>query len=413
MRKISSISLLAVIGLLTALLLVACGDNTATTGTSTGATAAGTKASATTAAMAMSPGTAMAMTTSAAAMTTSAGGTTAAMTSVAATTSAAVTTAAASGTGKKIRVALVTDTGRIDDKSFNQSAYEGVVRAQKELGADIKYIETKDQKDYARNIKQFVDEKFDVIVTVGFLMGDATIEAAKANPTIKFIGVDQGQQATVANLAGLVFDEDKAGFQAGALAAGMSQKGKIAAVLGTKTVPAVVKFAEGYKLGAAYLDANYKSLVKAGKTEVILNYHADDNNTFSDPTWGAQQAQTLIQSGNDVIFGAGGGTGNGAVEAGASAGVYVIGVDTDQYLTLPKAQPKILSSATKLLTEGTFNLIKTAQDGSFKGGNNVGPTGLAPFHDTDKAIPQELKDALKKIESGLKDGTIQTGVKVG
>jgi len=309
---------------------------------------------------------------------------------------------------------MVTDSGRIDDKSFNQASWEGVQQAQKELGVDIKYIETKDTKDYAKNIKQFVDEKYDVIVTVGFLIGDTTTDAAKANPSIKFIGVDQFQAASAPNLAGLIFDEDKSGFLAGALAAGMSKSGKLAAVLGTKSVPPVVKFGEGYKAGAGYLfDTSPKLVPSAKKPEVTLTYHPDGDNAFNDPEWGAQQAQSLIQAGHDIVFGGGGNTGNGAVEAGAEKGVYVIGVDTDQYLTLPKAAPKMLSSATKVLSKGVFGLIKDAQGGKLKGGNNVGDSGLAPFHDTESAIPAELKDMLKKIDAGLKDGSIKTGVKVG
>ncbi len=420
MRKISSISLLAMLSLLAALILVACGDPTATTAPAATTAAATTAAATTAAATTAAPAATTAAATTAAATTAAVAATTAVATTAApaattaapAATTAVATTAAVAAGGKKLKVGLVTDTGRVDDKSFNQSAWEAVQKAGKELGFETKYVETKDGKDYAKNIKQFVDDKYDVIVTVGFLMADATVDAAKANPTTLFIAVDQFQGADLKNLAGLIFEEDKSGFLAGALAAGMSQKGKIAAVLGTKSVPPVARFGEGYKAGAAYLDANFKTLVKTGKTDVSLTYHADEN-AFNDPAWGTQQSQSLIQTGNDVIFGAGGGTGNGAIEAAAGQGVWVIGVDTDQYLTLPRAAPKMLSSATKLITDGVFNLLKDAQAGKLKGGNNVGGSGLAPFHDSESAIPAELKDALKKIDAGLKDGSIKTGVKIG
>jgi basic membrane protein A len=300
----------------------------------------------------------------------------------------------------------------VDDKSFNQSAWEGVQAYGQAAGVDVKYIETKDQKDYAANIKQFVDEKYDVIVTVGFLMADATISAAKDNPSIMFVGVDQAQDpsAILPNLVGLTFEEDKAGFAIGALAAGMTQSGKIGAVVGTKSVPAVVRYAEGYKAGAAWLVANHKDLVKPGNVSVTLTYHPDSGSPFNDPTWGAQQTQSLIQAGNDIIFGGGGATGNGAVEAGAAAGIYVIGVDVDQYFTLPKAQPKLLSSATKDIKAGVFDSLVQASNGQLKGGNVVGPTGLAPFHDTDSAIPAALKTVLTTLVKGLQDGSIKTGV---
>jgi basic membrane protein A len=175
----------------------------------------------------------------------------------------------------------------------------------------------------------------------------------------------------------------------------------------------VQRFGEGYKAGADYLLKTTPALVPAGSVATTLTYHADGNNAFNDPVWGSQQAQTLIQAGNDVIFGAGGNTGNGALEGAADKGVYVIGVDVDQYLTVPKAAPKMLSSATKLLTQSVFDNVKAAMGGTFKGGNFVGGSGLAPFHDQDANIPAALKDALKKIDAGLKDGSIKTGVKVG
>ncbi|MBT3313226.1 MAG: BMP family ABC transporter substrate-binding protein, partial [Anaerolineae bacterium] len=154
-------------------------------------------------------------------------------------------------------VGLVTDVGEIDDKSFNQSAWEGVEQAVAELGAFSKYVETKDAKDYAANIGLFAEKDYDVIVTVGFAMGDATLTAAAEYPEIDFIGVDQGQWGgDVANVAGLIFPEDKAGFLAGALAAQVSETGTIAAVLGTDLVPPVVAFKEGYEAGALYINPN-------------------------------------------------------------------------------------------------------------------------------------------------------------
>ena len=121
-------------------------------------------------------------------------------------------------------VGLVTDLGKVDDKSFNQSAWEGAKAAAEEAGGISKYVETVDTKDYAANIKQFTDKSYDVIVTVGFLMADATVAAAKANPNTKFIGVDQFQGETVDNLTGLIFPEDQAGYAAGYLAGLIDRK---------------------------------------------------------------------------------------------------------------------------------------------------------------------------------------------
>src|SRR5204862_7944894 len=119
---------------------------------------------------------------------------------------------------KKLRVGLVTDVGKVDDKSFNQSTWEGVQCAATNLGADVKFIETTDPKDYAKNIDQFAQDNYDVIVTVGFALGQATQEAAQKYTKIKFIGVDQFQDKDIQNLAGLTFNDDKAGYLAGYLA---------------------------------------------------------------------------------------------------------------------------------------------------------------------------------------------------
>lgn len=338
----------------------------------------------------------------------------------AATTAAAATTGATAG-GKKLKIGLVTDIGKVDDKSFNQSAWEGAQKFAKDTGGEAKFIETANTNDYAKNIGQFVTEKYDVIVTVGFLMYDATVKAAKENPNTFFIGVDQSHidfktgQPTAPNAIGLIFEEDKAGFLVGALASGMSKTKKIGGVFGRKDVPAVARFGEGYKAGAEWLDKNYPKL-GGSPTTVTLVYHAPDDNAFTDPTWGNSQAKNFVQAGHDVIFGGGGKTGNGAVAGAAEAGAYVIGVDVDQYLTLPSESPqvaaKILSSATKRITDGVYNILGTVKDGKAKGGDNVGPVGLAPFHDTEKSIPQDLKDALTKLDAGLKDGSIKTGVKI-
>ena len=300
-------------------------------------------------------------------------------------------------------VGLVTDVGEIDDKSFNQSAWEGVQRAEAELGAQVDFIETQDAKDYATNIGLFADNGYDVIVTVGFALGTATLEAAAKYPTINFIGVDQFQGEAVANVSGLIFAEDKAGFLAGALAAMLSESGTVAAVLGTNLVPPVVAFKEGYEAGALYINADIN---------LISTYHPGGLDVaFTDPEWGATTAaQAIDTNGADVVFGAGGKTGNGAlIEVASREGVYCIGVDSDQWETVPEAHPCLVSSAMKLITPGVFDLISAAQSDAFPGGNFVGTVGLAPFHDFDAQIPQEVKDRLIEIDAGLQDGTISTG----
>ncbi len=313
-------------------------------------------------------------------------------------------------------VGLVTDVGKVNDKSFNQSAWEGVQQSNTEGVADlVQFIETADAKDYAKNINTFGDGGFDVIVTVGFGLGEATTAAALAYPEINFIGVDQFQawQFTedtaddVANLTGLGFPEDNAGFLVGALAAMMSETHVIGAVCGTDVVPPVWRFGEGYKAGAAYADG-----MNATTTEVQVVYHSDVgfDKTFTDPEWGAQTAKAMMDNGADAIFGCGGLTGNGAITAAAQAGKYAIGVDADQYLTLPEAAPRMLSSAMKLITPGVTQLVAAAKDGSIVAGNFTGAASYAPFHDLDGEVSAEIKATMVEINAGLLDGSIKTGV---
>jgi basic membrane protein A len=303
-------------------------------------------------------------------------------------------------------VGLVTDVGEVDDKSFNQAAWEGVQLAASELGAQTEYVETGDAKDYAANIDLFAGKNYDVIVTVGFALGEATSEAAAKYPEIDFIGVDQFLGEAPANQAGLIFPEDHAGFQAGVLAAMLTESNTIAAVLGTDLVPPVVAFNAGYEGGAKYVnpDINLISTFHPGGMDVA----------FTDPEWGATTAKQAIDQGADVVFGAGGKTGNGAlIETAGVDGAYCIGVDSDQWETVPEAHDCLVSSAMKLITPGVFDLAKLSHDGSFPNGNFVGTTGLAPFHDFEDQIPQEVKDKLAEVEAGLLDGSISTGYNPG
>lgn len=296
-------------------------------------------------------------------------------------------------------VGLVTDVGEIDDKSFNQSAWEGVQQAEADLGATVNYVETKDAKDYMANIQLFADQNYDIIVTVGFALGASTLEAAAMYPEIEFIGVDQFQESPVDNVAGLIFEEAKSGFLAGVLAAELTQTNTIAAVLGTDLVPPVVAFKEGYEAGAAWANPD---------VTVISTYHPGGLDVaFTDPEWGATTAAQAIENGADVVFGAGGKTGNGAlIETAAHEGDYCIGVDSDQWLTVPEAHPCLVSSAMKLITPGVVDLINLAAEGNFPAGNYVGAVGLAPFHDFDGMISQDIKDKIDEARTGLDDGSI-------
>ncbi len=332
-----------------------------------------------------------------------------------ATTKAAVT-AADCGKSGVFCVGLVTDVGKVDDKSFNQTAWEGVQLAKTNGDADwVQYIETTDAKDYDKNIATFADAGYNAIVTVGFNLTDSTYAAAKKYPNLKFIGIDQflSKDANhpdwpLANLVSISYNEDQSGFLVGALGAMMSASHSLGAVCGTDAVPPVWRYGEGYKAGAAYEDAK-----NGTKTEVNVVYHSDVgfDKTFTDPTWGADTANSMIDKGADVIFGCGGKTGNGAVDAAAQRGVYAIGVDTDQYYTLPEADAHLLSSAMKPETQPVADVIKATKAGNFPtGGLFMGPSGYAPYHDLASKVPANVDTEMQALLKGLTDGSIKTNV---
>jgi len=313
-------------------------------------------------------------------------------------------------------VGLVTDVGKIDDKSFNQSSWEALQQAKTDGYVDwVQYIETTDSKDYAKNLITFADEGYDILVTSGYNLGAATTETALLYPEVMFIGVDQpygdfvaADAEVPANFVGLIYHEDQTGFLVGALAAMMSETHKIGGVAGTDLIPPVWRFGEGYRAGAAYIDAEMGMT-----TEVTVIYHSDVgfDKTFTDPEWGKTTADSMIDQGVDVIFGIGGKTGNGAVEGAAARGVYGIGVDKDQYYELIEAQAYLLTSAMKQIKPGVYDLIVLAVEGNFPGGGNFyGVIDYAPYHDTEDLVPDSVKTKMEELKAGILDGSILTGV---
>ncbi len=182
----------------------------------------------------------------------------------------------------------------------------------------------------------------------------------------------------------------------------MTKSGTIAAVLGTDLVPPVVAFKVGYENGAKFINPaiNLISTFHPGGLDVA----------FTDPEWGATTAKQAMDQGADVVFGAGGKTGNGAlIEVAGNEGKFCIGVDSDQWETVPEAHPCLISSAMKLITPGAFGLIELAKKDQFPAGNFFGAVGLAPFHDFERDIPKDVQEKLQEIDAGLKDGSISTG----
>ncbi|RMG82593.1 MAG: BMP family ABC transporter substrate-binding protein [Chloroflexi bacterium] len=303
-------------------------------------------------------------------------------------------------------VCLITDIGRINDGTFNQFAYEGMVRAVEEFDLDSTFIETQSEVDYEANINTCLRDGFDVIITVGFALADATRAAAEANPEVYFIGVDQFFEEPLPNLVGLQFREDQAGFLAGAMAALVSETGTVAGVYGVD-IPPVVRFRNGFEQGARYINPDIE----------VLGVYIDD---FQAPDRGASAAEQFIGEGADVIFGAGGPTGSGGILAAAAQGIFVIGVDQDEYYTTfgegesPGAE-YLISSAIKRVDNGVYDMIAAAALGEPYPEDSIyvlevanDGIGFAPPHDSD--LPQEVTEQVTEILEGLRDGSIETGV---
>jgi len=311
---------------------------------------------------------------------------------------------------KKFKVGLVTDVGSLDDKSFNASAWAGVQRAVKELGVEAKAIESKQPTDYIKNISTFVNEKYDLIITVGFLMGDDTRKAAEQFPDQKFAIVDNAyfDEKAPKNVAGIQFSEDQSGYLAGVAAGLMTKSNVLGGVYGL-AIPPVCKFRKGYEAGAKSVNPNVKILgVYQGPS---------DGAAFNNPQWGAARAKDQIAQKADIIFSAGGTTGNGGLEELSKAtGVMGIGVDQDQYFTLSDNIKKVLlTSAMKKVDQSTFAMVKDLVDGKFSGGVKVfdiksGGVGLAPFHDLDSKVSADVKAKIDAAVKGLTDGSLKTGL---
>ena len=322
------------------------------------------------------------------------------------TVAAEATTAPAAG--GEFRVGLVTDVGKVDDGTFNQYAYEGMMQAVEELGLESSFIETLQPTDYERNIGQFASEGYDMIIASGFMLGDAIAAMAEKYPDVQFAIVDFSYAEPIDNVMGLVFAEDQAGYVAGALA-GLMTESKTLGFVGGIEIPPVIKYRLGYEAGAASVCEDCE----------VTGVYID---SFTDPARGKTAALSQLQEGADVIFGAGGPTGSGGVLGAAQEGAWVIGVDQDEYFTTFKGgeqagADKLLSSAMKRVDVAVYTAVKSAFEGTFEGGtalfdaSNDG-VGLAPYHEAEESIPADVKQQLEDILAGMKSGEITTGVEL-
>jgi len=329
---------------------------------------------------------------------------------------------AAAGSGTKTLGCMVTDTGGIDDRSFNASSWSGMqAAAQGNPNISVKYLQSTTQADYVPNINTFISQKCNIIVTVGFLMGDDTQTAAKAHPDQKFAIVDFSYKPALSNVDALLFNTAQDGFLGGYLAAGMSKTGKVATFGGQK-LPTVTIYMDGFYDGVQYYNKKHNKNVQVlGWNETTQN--GSFTGDFTNQTKGQSVTQTFISEGADIIFPVAGNVGLGAAKAvqdadnqAGSQKVNMMWVDTDGCVSAAQYCKYFITSVQKGIVTAVKNAVTGTADGSFKGGNYIGTlqnggVALAPFHDFDSKVPASLKSELQTVTQGIENGSISIATK--
>ena len=326
-----------------------------------------------------------------------------------------------------LKIGVVTDIGTLDDKNYNEYTFKGVSAAAAAIGADAPpAVVPKDQTQYAPLIQAFIDQKFNMIVTVGFNNAGATGVAAVKNPTVQFIGVDQGPiclkadgtadftlpcptdpKVVAPNYISIDFQEDQAGYLAGIVAASVSKSGTIGAIGGTTLCAPCVRYIQGYALGAQSVNPNV-----VVKTAYVTNDFSDK--AFNDPVGGKKFAQSFITTNKvDVLFQVAGKTGNGVLDAACDANIYGVGVDVDQALSYPNAAKCIVTSAEKHLQLATGTVIQELAAGQKLAGDvlfdaKTQGIGNSPGHDLAALITPDIQTKLDTALAAMVAGTLQT-----
>ena len=298
---------------------------------------------------------------------------------------------------------LVTDTLGINDYGLNQDTWLGLTQA-KEAGYldQIAYIETVDPRDGEKNILKFAEDGYDVIVTIGMGLRNETLHFVDLYPASVFIGIDQADDEIRPNLISVTFPEDQAGFLAGALAARLTQTKVIGAVCETSGLDPMWRYCEGFRKGALHIDKDVRVFVK---------YRNDGSSEklFIDSEWGNTIAHEMIQQGADVIFGAGGGTGQGALVAAAEAHVYAIGAEKDQERVLTEATSSIVTSVYGHSSYQVREMMRLIQSDKWTNSKISGLIGFAPYNPNIQ-VSDETKKEMEKLLFDLAADTIKTEV---
>jgi basic membrane protein A len=313
----------------------------------------------------------------------------------------------ASGTSDLL-VGVVTDVGTLDDRNFNQYSWEGAKAGAASIGApEPKAVVTTNESQYAANIQSFVDQDYDIIITVGFALGAATLEAATANPDVHFIGVDQFQgNDPVGNYESLIYSEAQAGYLAGIIAGSISKSGEVATLGGANFIPPVVNYMRGFQNGVLSVNAD---------ATVHVKYVTDSDLTlaFNDPAGGKSFADQFLAQNTDVdvLFQVAGKTGNGMLQAVEEAGIYGIGVDVDQWASTADSAECIVTSAEKKLTSSVRTAIEEFAAGTVRDSNqflgaDTEMIGLAPYYQFADLITSEIQGKVDTAFDAMAGGTL-------
>ncbi|MEG0843218.1 MAG: BMP family ABC transporter substrate-binding protein [Romboutsia sp.] len=299
---------------------------------------------------------------------------------------------------KKLKIAMVTDTGGVNDQSFNQSAWEGLQKIRDEYGKEkieVKYLESKQDAEYVTNLETLYDEGHDLIIATGFNLADALKNAAQHYPEQQFAIVDYSYgDAQPKNVKSVLFNDQEASYLVGVIAANMTKTDKVG-FIGGKKGDVIGRFEYGYKAGV-------KSIKP--KADVMAQY-AD---SFTDAAKGKAIANQMHKDGADVIFTAGGDVGTGSIEAAKEANKYAIGVDRDQNDLAPN---NVITSSMKRVDSAVYNIVKELKEGKYTSGDTVvyglkdDGVGIAPT--TDKLVEAKIIEEVNVIKDKIVKGEIK------
>ena len=326
-------------------------------------------------------------------------------------------------TAVPFRVGFVTDTGGIDDKSFNTTQWKGIERAAADLGIENQFIQSDEATQYEANLTEFASQGYDLVIASGFFLGGDLAKVAAEYPDVSFSIVDYaypdpfgvpegvvGNAECIPNVMGQVFKTDQAAFLAGYLAAGMTKSGKLGYFGGAK-IPTVTIFGVGFQAGMDHYNEVHGTDVE------LIGWDNESGEglftgDFVDLTKGKESAESLFDEGADIFMGVGGLIGSPGFDVARERGGYGVWVDVDGYDLLPEARDVLLTSVMKNMDNSCYDVIKDTMDGNFKGCTNyVGDlknsgVGLAPYHDLEDQIPDELKAEVAELQEKIVSGEI-------